>query len=303
MRETADVRRRLEALETELARLKTLLADGLPDTSDAVSPPHEQAGAEPSASRRDLLRYGAVALGAAAAAGMAASPVEGADGGPVVIGGSNVGSSSTFLASTTTGFGFYVTANTANYGVLGLSAGIGIYGTTTSTSSNSAGVQGLSNAGTGQAPGVYGIASSPNAPGVYGFNSQGGNAVRAEVPATASVNAIAMYALNYSSYAGGSAGAGGFAIYGLSAKGHGLVGATAAAGAAALVGATNGVAGPTRPRSTGRSSSAGTSRWWAGPRARRCRIPTARIAGCIAWRAPRAGSRISVGGRWSAAKR
>jgi hypothetical protein len=52
-----------------------------------------------------------------------------------------------------------------------------------------------------------------------------------------------MYALNYSSYAGGGPGAGGFAIYGLSAKGHGLVGATAASGAAAVVGATNGVAG------------------------------------------------------------
>jgi hypothetical protein len=49
--------------------------------------------------------------------------------------------------------------------------------------------------------------------------------------------------LNYSSYAGPGPGAGGFGVYGLSAKGHGLVGATATAGAAALVGATNGVAG------------------------------------------------------------
>jgi hypothetical protein len=38
-------------------------------------------------------------------------------------------------------------------------------------------------------------------------------------------------------------GAGGFGVYGLSAKGHGLVGATATAGGAAVVGATNGVAG------------------------------------------------------------
>jgi hypothetical protein len=52
-----------------------------------------------------------------------------------------------------------------------------------------------------------------------------------------------MYAIYYSSFACDSPGAGGFAIYGLSAKGHGLVGATAAAGAAAVVGATNGVAG------------------------------------------------------------
>ena len=46
-----------------------------------------------------------------------------------------------------------------------------------------------------------------------------------------------------SSYAGPGPGAGGFGVYGLSAKGHGLVGATASAGAAAVVGATNGVAG------------------------------------------------------------
>ena len=45
------------------------------------------------------------------------------------------------------------------------------------------------------------------------------------------------------SYAGPAPGAGGFGLYGLSARGHGLVGATAAAGAAAVVGATNGVAG------------------------------------------------------------
>ena len=65
----------------------------------------------------------------------------------------------------------------------------------------------------------------------------------AEVPAVANDNAIALYALNYSTYTGGGPGAGGFAIDGFSAKGHGLVGATAAAGAAAVVGATNGVAG------------------------------------------------------------
>ncbi|HEY7053221.1 MAG TPA: hypothetical protein VH496_13970, partial [Mycobacterium sp.] len=56
-------------------------------------------------------------------------------------------------------------------------------------------------------------------------------------------NAIAVYGQNYSTYAGPSPGAGGFGVYGLSAKGHGLVGATATAGGAAVVGATNGVAG------------------------------------------------------------
>ena len=67
--------------------------------------------------------------------------------------------------------------------------------------------------------------------------------MRAEIPATSSANAIAMYGLNNSSFAGPGPGAGGFGVYGLSAKGHGLVGATAAPGGAAVVGASNGVVG------------------------------------------------------------
>jgi hypothetical protein len=67
--------------------------------------------------------------------------------------------------------------------------------------------------------------------------------VYGQIPPSSSQNATAVYGLNYSKYTGPGPGAGGFAIYGLSANGHGLVGATAAAGAAAVVGATNGVAG------------------------------------------------------------
>src|ERR1700694_3608198 len=70
-----------------------------------------------------------------------------------------------------------------------------------------------------------------------------GNAIRGEIPAGTSANTIAIYGVNNSTYAGPSPGAGGFAISGLCAKGHGLVGATATAGGAAVVGATNGVAG------------------------------------------------------------
>ena len=47
----------------------------------AAPPANADTTTEPSASRRDLLPYGAVAFGAAAAAGTAASPVEAADGG------------------------------------------------------------------------------------------------------------------------------------------------------------------------------------------------------------------------------
>ena len=229
---TRDLLSRIEALERELGRQRTA---GAPAAKEGVE-------TEPTASRRDLLRYGAAALGVAAAAGIAASPVEGADGGPVVIGQENLGASSTFLTSTTTGFGFYVTATNASYGVLGVASFIGVYGYCTSTSGNGGGVQGVSSAASGTAPGVYGLAISSLAPAVYGRHNSG-NAVRAEIPSSSNANTISMYALNYSNYAGAGPGAGGFAIYGLSAKGHGLVGATAAAGAAAVVGATNGVAG------------------------------------------------------------
>jgi hypothetical protein len=140
-------------------------------------------------------------------------------------------------------------------------------------------------------------------PGVYGSNAYGGNAVRAEVPADATNNAIAMYALNYSSYTGGGPGAGGFAIYGLSAKGHGLVGATAAVGAAAVVGATNGVAGAYAAAFYGPVIVGGDFTVVGGPRVPRWRIPTVHIVGSTAWRVRRIGSRISVAGRWSAVKR
>jgi hypothetical protein len=63
------------------------------------------------------------------------------------------------------------------------------------------------------------------------------------IPSVSNANAIAIFAENYSTYAGPSPGAGGFAVYGLCAKGHGLVGATATAGGAAVVGAINGVSG------------------------------------------------------------
>ena len=79
--------------------------------------------------------------------------------------------------------------------------------------------------------------------GVQGTVPQyGGIGVQGVIPPTNTDNAIAVYGLNYSTYAGPSPGAGGFGVYGLSAKGHGLVGAVASAGAAAVVGATNGVA-------------------------------------------------------------
>jgi hypothetical protein len=238
---TTDLLSRIETLE---ARLRTIEAILTPAVDAAPVPAPIENTAAQASSRRDLLRYGAVALGTAATAAMSASPTEAADGGAVIMGGNNNATTTTFLTTTTTGIGLYVTADQASLAVAGVSAtGVGIYGYTSSTTSDYAGTFGYSSSSAGQAPGVYGQANSPNAPAIYGRHATGGNAVRAEVPATATANAIALYALNYSQYSGGGPGAGGFAIYGLSAKGHGLVGATAAPGGAAVVGATNGVAG------------------------------------------------------------
>jgi hypothetical protein len=81
---------------------------------------------------------------------------------------------------------------------------------------------------------------------VHGKNESsgaGGIGVLGTIPSSSPANAIAVYGVNNSSFAGPGPGAGGFGVYGLSARGHGLVGATAAAGAAAVVGATNGVSG------------------------------------------------------------
>lgn len=132
--------------------------------------------------------------------------------------------------------------NTGNVGVLGLTSDAGAVGLLPANAgvggaaNSTVGVAGVTNVGVG----VSGLTTSGN--GVEG-QSGSGNGVFGTIPASSSSNGIAVYGLNYSSYAGPSSGAGGFGVYGLSAKGHGLVGATAVAGGAAVVGATNGVAG------------------------------------------------------------
>jgi hypothetical protein len=101
------------------------------------------------------------------------------------------------------------------------------------------GVFGESGRGTGTA-GVMGYGNG-NSIGVLA-QSDSGMPILAQV-SPGGANTIAIYGVNNSTYTGPGPGAGGFGVYGLSAKGHGLVGATAAPGAAAVVGATNGVAG------------------------------------------------------------
>jgi hypothetical protein len=132
-----------------------------------------------------------------------------------------------------------------------------VYGNGTDTGVLGAGPTGVSGSGTGAgtSTGVsgtgntYGVYGSGNSIGVSGtggptgVRGQGtGNAILGQVFGS-SANTVAVYGQNSSTNAGGSPGAGGFGVYGISAKGHGLVGATGSAGAAAVVGAANGVAG------------------------------------------------------------
>jgi hypothetical protein len=90
-------------------------------------------------------------------------------------------------------------------------------------------------------PEVLGRAFSPTAPGVLGSNASGGNGVRTEVPASSSSNAIAMCAVNLSTYTGGGA---------------------------AVVGASNGVAGacvsPRRCAGAARATIAAATTWMTG---------------------------------------
>jgi hypothetical protein len=119
----------------------------------------------------------------------------------------------------------------------------GVYGFQSLSTSPSAGVVGDDRANAGV--GVLGRSGNDGLGTTVGVQGESGSGigVRGVIPSTSSSNAIAVYGLNTSTYAGPGPGAGGFGVYGLSAKGHGLVGATAVAGGAAVVGATNGVAG------------------------------------------------------------
>ena len=146
----------------------------------------------------------------------------------------------------------YGLSDGSGYGVYGKGL-YGVNGSGTNTGVYGSGPTGV--VGSGQTTGVAGsgttgVAGSGTSIGVSGTGATGvlgqstsGTPILGQVPASSSSNTIAIYGQNNSSYSGPGPGAGGFGVYGLSAKGHGLVGATAAVGAAAIVGATNGVVG------------------------------------------------------------
>jgi hypothetical protein len=204
------------------------------------------ASSEDTSSR--TIRRGFLAAAWAAVAGLVlkqtTQPVEAGVDGDVVLGLPNTTTQFTSITNTTPdSFAFIArcVGGTGGIGLAGFGSSNGVYGETESTGfPGSAGVFGLSLRSNSY--GVAGFNYEPSGTAVFG-QSASGNGVLGQIPGFSSTNGIAVYGANLSTYAGPSPGAGGFGVYGLSANGHGLVGATATAGGAAVVGATNGVAG------------------------------------------------------------
>jgi hypothetical protein len=197
-----------------------------------------------SMKRRGLLAAAWAAM-AAVILNRTTQPVEAGVDGDVVLGSPNSTATATTITNTTgaasLAFGAACVPGTSGVGLEGVGSGYGVVGQT--------GLTGIAGGA-----GVVGVTERPNTFGVLGINGQPGgtavlgqslsfNGVMGQIPSSSNQNAIAIYGQNYSTYAGPGPGAGGFGVYGLSANGHGLVGATATAGGAAVVGATNGVAG------------------------------------------------------------
>jgi hypothetical protein len=201
----------------------------------------EQGMARHSWKRRGLIAAAWAAV-AAIVARQTTEPVEAGVDGDVVLGASNTESATTRISTAAGGNTLeLVNTNPGNFnGLFAMSPGDAVWGMTNSANGGGAGVTGSTDSSSTRVSGVRGYSYS--GVGVLG-QSFTGIAIRGEAYPGTSANMIAIYGVNNSSYAGPSPGAGGFAIYGLCAKGHGLVGATATAGGAAVVGATNGVAG------------------------------------------------------------
>ena len=213
-----DLVARLEALETALAALRdrtSSAAEGMTD-ADAGSPHSPVEAARPG--RRDLLRYGSLALGAAAV-GLAPRPAEAANGGPVLIAATNTGTGQTILSSSGGGGAAFQGSATSGVGTTA-----GLVGETFSAGAESVGVGGLAgNTSSGLRAGVFGQSQSPDGAGVFG---EGGSPT----------------GLNFGVW-GETASPGGYAMFGRNVNGHGIVGVTGATGGAAVIGLNNGVSG------------------------------------------------------------
>jgi hypothetical protein len=214
-------------------------------------------------------RRGLIAAAWAAVAAIVArqttEPVEAGVDGDVVLGANNTTIATTFITNT----------NSAGGAALDLVSTAGNNGVALRAAGGGVGVFGQGGGGMAGGAGVVGFASRADNHGVRGTSDAGvgvfgqstsGNAIVGQVNPGTSFNTIAIYGLNTSTYAGPGPGAGGFGVYGLSAKGHGLVGATASAGGAAVVGATNGVAGAYAGAFYGQVAVAGAFTVFGGPK-------------------------------------
>ncbi|HEY7059687.1 MAG TPA: hypothetical protein VH458_24295 [Vicinamibacterales bacterium] len=200
-----------------------------------------------------LKRRGLLAAGAAFVAGLVAkfseTPVSAGTDGDVVLGAVSASTAQTTVRNNApagnTTIGALAAIRSVN--LLNVQVGAGLYGFSDLPGNfgvlgESEGADGIGVLGNGASVGVGGFAPGPSAMAVRG-RSIAGIGVYGEITSDSMTNTIGIYGLNNSTYAGPGPGAGGFGVYGLSTKGHGLVGATATAGGAAVVGATNGVAG------------------------------------------------------------
>ena len=210
-------------------------------------------GAQPETGHSSIKRRGLLAAAWAVVAGFVlkhtTERLEAGVDGDVVLGASNTAATQTGIFRTaTTGTALQVACTAVGGTASGLTSTGSGYGVIAYKNGSGGGAGVFGQAETPESSGIYGLGFSAN--GVQGVSNTGsgvsgtsgsGNAILGQI--SGGSNTIAIYGLNNSTYAGASPGAGGFGVYGLSAKGHGLVGATASPGGAAVVGATNGVAG------------------------------------------------------------
>ena len=210
-----DLIARLEALETALVELRGHRSEVGATTAEPGSDHPSFEAARPG--RRDLLRYGSLALGAAAV-GLTPRPAEAANGDPIRIGMVNSGTQQTPLQSSVVDAAVFYARATSTTG-----PSAGLWGETASSGDESVGVGGQAESTTGLVAGVFGQTRSDQGAGVFG---EGGSTTGLSIGVwgeTQSPSGYAMFARN--------------------PQGHGIVGSTGAAGGAAVIGLDNGVSG------------------------------------------------------------
>jgi hypothetical protein len=212
-----------------------------------------------------MKRRGLLAAAAGFVAGLVARVTErplsaaGSDGDVVLGGGNSATQTTTIDVTGADGLQVSATASGTVSGVVAFGTQYGVVGVQNAVVQNSgvAGVRGQANLA--NANGVFG--SSDHGIGVRAATDSGqallaqsfttghgvlavtrvGYPIVGHVPSDSTSNTTAIFGINASS--NGTGGTGGFGMYGVSLRGHGVVGATTAPGAASIVGATNGIAG------------------------------------------------------------